>query len=264
MENQTYRTWDDVVFEFRNKAYGAFQLRSRYTNNISLAVFIAITTAALALYSPKIMAMFKKEEVVEATKVVKTIKYTDLAPPPPIDKNLPPPPKVNMPQVKKVIKFLPPKVTEKEVQKEEEDMPIIEELKNVETGTETIEGVEDVVFEGPAVEVAEEKPEEIFSIVQQMPEFEGGMAALMKYIGQNVDYPGQARRMGIEGTVFVQFVIGEDGSVSTVEVVKGIGAGCDEEAARIIGSLPKWKPGKQNGEPVKVRFVLPIRFKLSS
>lgn len=262
MVNQNYKNWNEVVFEFRNKNYGAYILRALYDKIISIAVFTTVLMVLLALYSPQIIGMFKKEEVKELPKIAKTIKYTDLAPPPPIDKNLPPPPKINMPQVKKVIKFLPPKVTEKEVEKEE-NMPVIEELKQAETGAEDIEGIEDVVFEGPAVEIPEEKEEEIFTIVEQMPEFNGGMAELMAYIGKNTNYPSQARRMGVEGTVYVQFVIEVDGSVSTVEIVRGIGAGCDEEATRIIKNMPKWKPGKQNGDPVKVRFVLPIKFRLN-
>ena len=84
----------------------------------------------------------------------------------------------------------------------------------------------------------------------------------MKFIQKNMKYPAQARRMGIEGRVFVEFVIGKDGSISEVKAVKGIGAGCDEEAVRIIQSAPNWTPGKQRGKSVKQRMVLPITFKL--
>lgn len=259
MENQLYRSWDDLAFEFRNRKYGAFLIRSRYSRNITLAVTFTVILAVGCLYAPKLAAYFKGEEVAELPTITKTIKYTDLAPPPPIDKNLPPPPKVNV-QVKKVIKFLPPKLTEKVVE-QEEDMPIIEELKTATTGAEDVEGVEEVVFEGPAVEV-EEKTEEVYSIVEQMPEFDGGLSEMMAYLAKHTKYPSQARRLGIEGTVYVQFVIEQDGSVSSVNAIKGIGAGCDEEAARVIQGMPKWKPGKQNGDPVKVRFVLPIKFQL--
>jgi protein TonB len=90
----------------------------------------------------------------------------------------------------------------------------------------------------------------------------GGMTAFYKYVGDKIKYPSQARRMGVEGRVFVEFIIDKDGSISDVRAVKGIGAGCDEEAVRILQAAPKWKPGKQRGKPVKQRMVLPITFKL--
>jgi protein TonB len=88
------------------------------------------------------------------------------------------------------------------------------------------------------------------------------MAAFYKYVGDKIKYPPQARRMGIEGRVFVEFVIGKDGTLSEVRAIKGIGAGCDEEAVRIVQSSPAWNPGKQRGKPVKQRYTLPIIFKL--
>jgi periplasmic protein TonB len=119
--------------------------------------------------------------------------------------------------------------------------------------------VDVIVFdEAPAEEVAEE----IFTIVEQQPEPEGGMAAFLKYVGQKMVYPAQARRMGIEGKVYVQFVVDKDGTLTEVHAVKGIGAGCDEEAVRVIKEAPRWKPGKQRGQAVKVRMILPITFKL--
>jgi len=119
--------------------------------------------------------------------------------------------------------------------------------------------IEDVVFEeAPEEEVAEE----IFTIVEDQPEPNGGMAAFYQYVSKNMKYPNQARRMGVEGKVFVQFVVDKDGSITEVQAIKGIGAGCDEEAVRVIQEAAKWKPGKQRGRPVKVRMILPITFKL--
>jgi len=88
------------------------------------------------------------------------------------------------------------------------------------------------------------------------------MGAFYEYVSKNLKYPSQARRMGVEGKVFVQFVVDKDGSISQVQSIKGIGAGCDEEAVRVLQNAPKWKPGKQRGRPVRVRMVLPITFKL--
>lgn len=109
-------------------------------------------------------------------------------------------------------------------------------------------------------------PQEETDVVLVFPEEfatpKEGMAAFYKYVSDNIRYPPQARRMGIEGRVFVEFVIGKDGSLSDVRAVKGIGGGCDEEAVRIIQSAPAWNPGKQRGKPVKQRYTLPIVFKL--
>jgi len=121
--------------------------------------------------------------------------------------------------------------------------------------------VEDIVFtQAPK----EEDVDEIFTIVEDQPEFPGGMAAFYEYIGKRMKYPSQARRMGIEGRVYVEFVVDKDGSVTNVRAVKGIGAGCDEEAERVMSAVPKFKPGKQRGRPVRVKMVLPIYFKLAN
>ncbi|GAB4400109.1 MAG: energy transducer TonB [Microscillaceae bacterium] len=113
----------------------------------------------------------------------------------------------------------------------------------------------------PAPIVQEE--EEVFLIVEEQPQPDGGMEDFYKYIAKKIEYPKQARRMGVEGRVFVQFVVDKDGSLTEIKVLKGIGSGCDEEAVRVLQSAPKWKPGKQRGRNVKVRMSIPIYFKLS-
>ena len=99
-------------------------------------------------------------------------------------------------------------------------------------------------------------------MVEENPEFIGGMAKLYEYLGKNIQYPEMAKENGIQGKVFVQFVVDKDGSLTDVQAIKGIGAGCDEEAVRVISKAKKWKPGKQRGRAVKVRMILPITFKL--
>ncbi|MBU2649876.1 MAG: energy transducer TonB [Bacteroidetes bacterium] len=113
------------------------------------------------------------------------------------------------------------------------------------------------------VEVDEEEVEEeapIFIVVESMPEFPGGIEKLYAYLGANIKYPQMARESGIQGTVYVTFVVERDGSVSDIKVLRGIGGGCDEEAIRVIQSMPKWNPGKQRGKPVRVQYNLPVRF----
>jgi protein TonB len=95
-----------------------------------------------------------------------------------------------------------------------------------------------------------------------MPEFPGGEQAMFDFVANNVVYPQEARDKEIEGRVFVRFIIEKDGSVSDVKVAKGIGGGCDEEAVRVVKAMPKWKPGKQDGKPVRVNFTMPFFFKL--
>lgn len=170
--------------------------------------------------------------------------FEDLMEIPPTEQPPPPPPKIQQPEII-------------EVPDEEEIEEEIEVDLDVEITEETV--IEDIIIEeAPEEEVADE----IFTIVEDQPNFPGGTSAFYQYVQKNLKYPAQARRMGIEGKVFVQFVVDRDGTISQVTVVKGIGAGCDEEAARVIKNSPKWKPGKQRGQPVRVRMILPITFKL--
>jgi len=109
-------------------------------------------------------------------------------------------------------------------------------------------------------EVIEEA--EIFTVVESMPEFPGGPAKMMEYIAKNIKYPAMARESGIQGRVFVNFVVEPNGSVSNVKILRGIGGGCDEEAVRVVEAMPKWTPGRQRGKAVRVSFNLPVRFTL--
>jgi len=103
---------------------------------------------------------------------------------------------------------------------------------------------------------------QIFTIVEEMPTFPGGEAELFKYLAKNIKYPQMASDAGISGVVYVTFVVGRDGKITDVKVLRGIGGGCDEEAVRVVKSMPPWKPGKQRGKPVTVQYNLPIRFTL--
>jgi protein TonB len=261
MSKQQSLNWNDLVFAGRNKDYGAYPLRQTYGNRVVIAFVCGFLTLAFILAFPYIKRMFEEEIVVD--KSAKTIKYTDLAAPPPINPDTPPPPKLELPPpVKEAIKFLPPKVTEKEVV---EETPTIEELKNVEVAAETTEGTGEIIFDEPVEEVAEEPaedPNQIYTVVEQPAEFPGGVQAMYKFINANMKYPSQARRMGTEGSVFVEFVVEPTGAITGTKVIKGIGGGCDEEAVRVVQKMPPWKPGKQNGKPVRVRFVLPVKFVL--
>lgn len=171
--------------------------------------------------------------------------FEDILEIPPTVQPPPPPPKVQIPEII-------------EVPDEEE----IEEEIDVELDVEVTEDtrVEEIVFdESPD----DENVDEIFNIVEDQPEFPGGLAAFYKYIRGKIKYPSQARRMGIEGRVYIQFVVDKDGSITDIQSVKGIGAGCDEEAVRVMKTVPKFKPGRQRGRAVRVRMSLPISFQLA-
>ena len=122
----------------------------------------------------------------------------------------------------------------------------------------------EVIEEYVAPEVVEEEVSEteIFQIVEEMPSFPGGEGKLMEYVAKNIKYPQIARETGIQGRVFIGFVVEPDGSVSNVKLLRGIGGGCDEEAMRVVKSMPKWKPGKQRGKAVRVSYQIPVFFKL--
>lgn len=109
---------------------------------------------------------------------------------------------------------------------------------------------------------AKEFDGEVYQIVEEMPEFPGGMQKLMEFISNNIQYPQVAREKGIQGRVFVSFIVEPDGSISNVKVLRGIGSGCDEEAVRVIKSMPKWEPGKQGGQAVRVNYQIPVNFNL--
>jgi protein TonB len=171
--------------------------------------------------------------------------FEDIMDIPPTQQPPPPPPVIQQPEIIEV-------PDEEEIEEEIEidlDMEVTEDTE-----------IEEIVFEEAP---EEEEVDEIFTIVEESAEPEGGMAAFYKYVQKNMRYPNQAKRMGIEGRVYVQFVVGKDGTIMDVQAVKGIGAGCDDEAVRVVQGSPKGTPGKQRGRAVKQRIILPITFKLN-
>lgn len=152
-----------------------------------------------------------------------------------------------------------------EVPKQTTQLEIVQddvEVEDIEINADVQQ--DEVLEEYVAPEVVEEEvvEQEIFKIVEEMPAFPGGEAKLMDYVAKNVKYPQIARETGVQGRVYVNFVVEPDGSVSNVSVLRGIGGGCDEEAIRVVKSMPKWKPGKQRGKAVRVSYMLPVNFKL--
>ncbi|MFC0185010.1 outer membrane transport energization protein TonB [Pseudarcicella hirudinis] len=265
-------TLDDIIFKDKNKAYGAYLLRSTYprviTRSVLLGAFLFTGALALAFFWKQLTA-FSKEKTEVTAEVMKIDQpppqkqKVELPPPPP-----PPPPK-EIPKVT-TTKFLPPEIKhDEEVTKPE---PPPEEVKG-NTANETVKG-ETETYEPPVdpdakgkeeapVEPPKPVEEEIFTAVEQQAEFPGGNAAFGKFLSKNLKYPSAAQRANVSGRVYVQFVVNTDGSIQDVQVLKSVGFGCDEEAVRVIKTVPKWTPGKQSGRPVRSRFTVPINFVLS-
>ena len=154
----------------------------------------------------------------------------------------------------------PPPVQEVEVLNVVEDDV---ETESIEINTEDDKDVEVVIAAPVEAPVEEEEEEVVFVVVETMPEFPGGQQALFKYLSENVKYPVIAQENGIQGRVICQFVVNKDGSIVDVEVVRSGGdASLDKEAVRVIKSMPKWKPGKQRGKAVRVKYTVPVNFRL--
>lgn len=262
---------DDIVFAGRNKAYGAYLLRRLYNKHITIAAITAIILFFLFLSIPLISKMIKGDE--QDTEVVQRIvTEVDLAPPPPLDEATPPPPPPPPPDlppppppVRATVKYTPPVVKRDNEVVEEEEIPDVDVLEEIDAGVKTVEGSKDAPLDlgdidgtsDVVAEVVEEKP---YTYVEQMPTFPGGDGEMMKYLGKNIRYPAAAQRAGVEGLVVLSFVVSSTGEISDIQVVKQLGAGTDEEAVRVVKSMPKWTPGKQNGRAVPVRYTLPVRF----
>ncbi|MDX2002043.1 MAG: energy transducer TonB [Chitinophagales bacterium] len=256
--------WTGIIFQGRNQDYGAFELRRNSARNALIAMGIALTVSTLLISAPVIAKFFMGEE--EDT-LVKVTEVDALAAPPPIDPNEPPPPPVEPPPpLKTTIKFTPPVIVkDEEVTEADEPPPQVEDDTATSGATTQIgdpTGVDDVLPTPTGPSVIDEGPEEIRTFVEQMPEFPGGQAALLKYIAEHTNYPDVARENDIEGTVFVKFVVDKEGRVGQAQVIKSIDKYLDKEALRVVSALPAFKPGKQNGKAVPVYFTVPIKFTL--
>ena len=152
-----------------------------------------------------------------------------------------------------------------EVPKQTTQLEIVQddvEVEDIEINAEVEQNEVIEEYVAPEIEEEEVVEQEIFQIVEEMPSFPGGEQKLLEYVAKNTKYPQIARESGIQGRVFIGFVVETDGGISNVKVLRGIGGGCDEEAVRVIKSLPKWKPGKQRGKAVRVSYQIPVNFKL--
>ncbi len=206
--------------------------------NLGLAVAVGVTLVAFEWKSFDDGSLKDLGQVTDDFEELLDIPITEQPPPPP-------PPPVEQP----IIQEIPDEVEIEDKIDVNFDVDVSED--------DVIEEVE--ISEAPV----EEKADEIFDVVESPPMPPGGMSGWNQYLSKNLKYPTQARRMGVEGTVIVVFVVNTDGTIQDVDVLRGIGGGCDEEAIKVVQNAPAWEPGKQRGRPVRTRMRLPIRFQLS-
>jgi protein TonB len=255
--NQFIPTFDDIVFENRNKEYGAYQLRKKYNRVVLISTLIGCLAIALAVIIPYINASRNASRKMRDAKEVIAEMSNDLqdnaAPPPP------PPPPPPAAEQQTVVKYVAPVVVDSIKVEDQSKLMISDEQVATTVNKEAVEVVEQAKQE----EVVEEKQEEeVFVVVEEMPEFPGGVLALRQYLASAVKYPVIAQENGIQGKVYVNFVVEKDGSVTKAKIARGVDPSLDAEALRVVSTLPKWKPGKQRGAPVRVSYTVPISFKL--
>jgi protein TonB len=272
-ESSLFNNWNSVVapsrnelvFEDRNKAYGAFDLRRNHNRRIAIALIITGLSFTLIVSLPAIIAWIKNATA--EVEVPIDMTQVDLTAPPPLDETEPPPPPPPPPPVMETVKFTPPVVTDEKV---EEDPPPVQTEETPQISTVTQDGAGDdqiIIPENTGPAVVEPVIEAPLAFVEQMPEFQGGEAARQKWISEEINkrgYPQMEKEAGISGTVYLTFVVEKDGSITDVKVLRGVsgGPGYDKLALQVAKAMPAWKVGKQNGREVRVQFNMPIRFVL--
>ncbi len=266
----------DIIFEGRNKAYGAYFLRKEYEKHIKKAMIYGAIALVLAVAAPMIAKVIgdalPKPQLqsvdVELTNVLEAEKPKDEPPPPPPPKKEEPPP-----PPKATVKYVAPE-PKRDDEVKKEDPPIPPKPDSPAISTTTQKG-EDKPDPGPPPPPppppggddegkGKVAPDEIFTVVEEAPSFgDGTRDAPLKYFMSNIKYPAIARENNIQGRVVLTFVVETDGSVSAPKLLKDVGGGCGEEALRVLKEMPKWKPGKQRNKPVRVQYTLPVSFKLA-
>uniref|UniRef100_UPI004024DD53 TonB family protein n=1 Tax=Prevotella sp. TaxID=59823 RepID=UPI004024DD53 len=271
--------WVDMVFAGKNKEYGAYQLRKGTSGRNIKALLILVIAAALVggFLAWKVIEQKQAEEQQAYMEAMELAKLQEQAKK---EKKKPEPikPKVEqkkeIPVARETQKFTAPVIKKDELVKEENQVKQMDQLDDkVAVGTENKEGVKDRTVEAVRNDIAvaapppppAPKPEvanKVFDVVEEMPSFPGGQGALMAFLSSNIKYPVVAQENGVQGRVIVGFVVEKDGSISDVKVMRSVDPSLDREAQRVVKAMPKWKPGKQNGSAVRVKYTVPVVFRL--
>lgn len=263
-----YSHFDDLVFASRNKSYGAYQIRKSYTINGIIGFGGAVLIVVALIVGPIISEWIKSMKPAPPPVIEKTVEVTlkntesiDEEEKPEMVKEV----KKDIPLMESV-KFTVPIVTTEEVN----EVTTAEDLTASNPGSVTQQGMEGFTGmpdgEGGDEIIGNTNTNEIFTVVEQMPSYNGGQEAMDEFLRQNLQYPVMAKEQNIQGKVWLQFTVDKFGNVKNVELAdknRTVGGGCDEEAIRVVKMMPRWNPGKQSGRPVDVRFRFPINFTLN-
>ena len=272
--------WVDMVFAGKNKEYGAYQLRKGTSGRNIKSLLILVIAAALVggFLAWKVIEQKQAEEqqaymeAMELAKLQEQAKKEEKKKPEKVQPKIEA--KKEIPVARETQKFTAPVIKKDELVKEENQVKQMDKLDDkVAVGAEDKEGVKDRTVEAVRSEIAvaapppppAPKPEvatKVFDVVEEMPSFPGGQGALMSYLASNIKYPVVAQENGVQGRVIVSFVVERDGSISDVKVARSVDPSLDREAQRVVKSMPKWKPGKQNGSAVRVKYTVPVVFRL--
>ncbi len=266
--------WVDLVFEGKNQSYGAYQLRkdTGKRNLKALITMFLIFAAIAAIVIAKVSIdnyIASRNAAIEADVELQSLAEKKEAKAE--KKDEPEVEKIEIEKVKSSVAFTVPEIKKDEEVKEEQEIKSQDELQETNTaiGAFNVEGndeaggevlkAKEVIAEPEPPKVEETK---VFDVVEEMPQFPGGQAALLEYLAKNIKYPVVAEENGVQGRVIVTFVVERDGSITDVKVVKSVDPSLDKEATRVVKSMPKWQPGKQNGSAVRVKYTVPVQFRL--
>lgn len=261
----------DIIFDGRNKTYGAYELRSKYSKRLSTAILITVSLALLILLLSFLTSKFEDKDAKAAIEI-KEVEMTELKEEKPLEPPPPPPPKPPDPPKIEMAKFTPPKVVKDEEVKPEEEMKEIEELKEATISTVNQEGAKDLGITAPPVEdkggVVEapkvDDEDKVFQKVEIEAKFPGGEGAWSKYISREINrYIDELQEAGKAGTCMVQFIVDKEGNISEVEALTMKGTKLAEICVNAIKKGPKWVPAEQNGRKVKAYRRQPVTFQIA-
>ena len=267
----TSDAWCDLVFDGRHQAYGAYKLRKGTSKRNVMSIVIMLIAAALIASFIGIKSIVDAQQKVamtsgmEATSLIKKKAEVKKKAPVKVEEEKP------VEKVKSSVKFTAPVIKKDSEVKPEDELKTQDQLmnNNKAIGGFDVKGNDDAggeVLKAKEVIAQPEPPKEeenkVFDVVEQMPAFPGGPSALMSYLSKNIKYPVVAEENGVQGRVIVTFVVERDGSITDVRVAKSVDPSLDKEAQRVVRSMPNWIPGKQNGSAVRVKYTVPVTFRL--
>ena len=270
--------WVDLVFAGKNQGYGAYKLRKGTSGRNIKALVILIIAAALVggFLAWKVIEQKNAEqqqaymEAMQLAQLQQEAKKQEKKKQEQVKPKVEP--KKEIPVARETQKFVAPVIKKDELVKETNQMKQMDQLDaKIAVGTETHEGAKDRTIEAVRNDIAVATPppapkaevtQKVFDVVEVMPSFPGGQGALIQYLNSHVKYPVVAQENGIQGRVTISFVVERDGSITDVKVARSVDPSLDKEAARVVSSMPRWTPGKQNGSAVRVKFNVPVVFKL--